>query len=163
MFNRLLKMPWVLNMLGFWIWHDYICKGYREFWVCPNMAQYATIMPEYDSLCLNVPHYVWKCLNTGLNMADYCWMFLNISENAWINCPGCTRFSIYLILDFWQGFEYARVLDMLQYSYNNIIMPGVVACTFNPAILEAKFWKSVVSISVGDNSPSKVGGLCDHP
>ena len=38
MFNRLLKMPWVLNMSGLWIWHDCICKGYTESWICLNMA-----------------------------------------------------------------------------------------------------------------------------
>ena len=49
-------------------------------------------------------------------------MFLNMLENA------MTGFSISLIiLDIWQDFEYAsgikyaKVLNMLQYSYNNII------------------------------------------
>ena len=30
-FDRLLKMPRVLNKPGLWIWHGYICKGYAEF------------------------------------------------------------------------------------------------------------------------------------
>ena len=34
---------------------------------------------------------------------------------------------------------------------------GVVACTCNPATLEAEFWNSVGSIPVGGNSPS-IGG-----
>ena len=41
MFNRILKMPWVLNVGRFWIWHHCICKGYAEFWICLNMVQYA--------------------------------------------------------------------------------------------------------------------------
>ena len=36
-------------------------------------------------------------------------------------------------------------------------MPGVVACTCNPAALEAEFRNSVGSIPVGGNSPS-IGG-----
>ena len=38
-------------------------------------------------------------------MADYCWISLNISENAWMNCS-----------------DYVRVLNMLWYSYNKIII-----------------------------------------
>ena len=38
MFDRLLKMPWVLNKLGFWIWHGCICKGYAEFRICLIIA-----------------------------------------------------------------------------------------------------------------------------
>ena len=54
-------------------------------------------------------------------------MSLNILENAWINYFDYAGFSICLsILDTWQGFEYAlvyaRVLNMLHYSYNNIII-----------------------------------------
>ena len=33
-FNRLLKMPRVLNVTGFWMWHGCICKDYREFSKC---------------------------------------------------------------------------------------------------------------------------------
>ena len=38
-------------------------------------------------------------------MAKYYWMFLNMSENAWINCS-----------------DYASSLNMPRYSYNNIII-----------------------------------------
>ena len=37
------------------------------------------------------------------------------------------------------------------------ILPGVVACTCNPATLEAEFQNGVGSIPVGINSPS-IGG-----
>ena len=36
-------------------------------------------------------------------------------------------------------------------------MLGVLACKYNPAILQADFWEGVGSIPVGGNSPS-VGG-----
>ena len=36
--------------------------------ICLNMAQYASAMPEYGSICLNV--------------SEYCWMSLNMPENA---------------------------------------------------------------------------------
>ena len=48
-------------------------------------------MSEYASICLS------------LNMAEYCWVSLNMTENAWINCS-----------------DYASVLDIPRYSYNNI-------------------------------------------
>ena len=76
MFDRLLKMPWVLNAPGFWIWHG-CYKGYTEFWTWVNMAQYASIIPEYALMShnvsencwilLNVPEYTSKCLSV-LNM-----------------------------------------------------------------------------------------------
>ena len=45
------------------IWHSCLCNGYREFWICLNMAQYVSIMPKYDSVCLNAPKYAWTWLN----------------------------------------------------------------------------------------------------
>ena len=39
------------------IWHGCICKGYAEFCICLIIASYASIMPEYASICLNVPQY----------------------------------------------------------------------------------------------------------
>ena len=51
-------------------------------------------------------------LNT-LNMAEYCSMALNMPENAWINYS-----------------NYARVLSMLWYSYNNIIVTNVIMLEF---------------------------------
>ena len=63
MFEKLLNMPQVLNMPGFWIWHCCICKDYTEFWISLNMAQYASTMPEYVSICLDVPQYDWPWLN----------------------------------------------------------------------------------------------------
>ena len=115
MFDRLLKIIWVLNMLGFWIWHNCIWEGYTESWICLNITQYA-------SICLNFPRYAWMCLNIGLNLALYWWMPLNISENAWINCsdyvtvlnmPHHTRyltgFWICIRHYIWWGSEYAAI------------------------------------------------------
>ena len=47
MFDRLLKIPWVLKVPGFWIRYCCIRKGFPEFWISLNMAQYASIMTDY--------------------------------------------------------------------------------------------------------------------
>ena len=62
MFDKLLKMPRVLNVSEFWIWHGSIWKGYTEFWIYLNMAQCASEIPEYASICLNVPEFTWTWL-----------------------------------------------------------------------------------------------------
>ena len=76
-FDRLLKMFQVLNVSEFWIWHSCICKGYTEFWICLNMAQYALIMPEYALMSLNMP--------------EHNWISLNIPEYVWIKCSDKAR------------------------------------------------------------------------
>ena len=73
MFDRLLKMPQVVNKPGFWIWRRCICNGCAEFRICLILAPYASIMPEYalmflnmlehDWILLNVPGYAGKCPN----------------------------------------------------------------------------------------------------
>ena len=83
-FDRFLKMSPVLNKPGFRIWHGCICKGYAELRICLIVTPYASIMPEYASICLNAPRYAWTLLNV-----------LNMSENAWINCLTMPGFSIY--------------------------------------------------------------------
>ena len=40
-----------------------------------------------------------------------------------------------------------------------VVWPSVVACTCNPATLEAEFWNGVGLIPVGDNSPSISGWI----
>ena len=56
-------------------------------------------MPEYVSICVDVSQYVWTWLNIGLNMAEYCWMSLNMSGNAWINCSDYA--SVLNMPEFW--------------------------------------------------------------
>ena len=53
----------------------------------------------------------------SLNMSEHGWILLNVLEYVWINCS-----------------DYARVLNMLQYSYNNII---TIITVF---ILESSMW-----------------------
>ena len=43
---------------------------------CLNIAQYASVMPKYTSLCLNAPQYAW----TRLNIAECLWICLIIPE-----------------------------------------------------------------------------------
>ena len=120
MFNRLLKMPQVVNVAGFWIWQDY-----------------ARIMQEseYSSICL---YNAWTCLNCFI-MPEKGWTCLNMPELTVLTIP---TFSICLIiLDIWQGFKYAscikyeRVLNIPQHSYNIIIVTNVVILGF----LSARF------------------------
>ena len=75
-FDRLLKMYQVLNVAGFWIWHGCICRGYTQFWICLNIAQYASIMSEYASI---MPGYTLM----SLNMPEHGWILLNVPEFAW--------------------------------------------------------------------------------
>ena len=58
MFERLLKIFWVLNKPGFWMWQRCAFKGYAEFRICMIMAPYASIMLKHASICLNVVQYV---------------------------------------------------------------------------------------------------------
>ena len=76
MLNRLLRMSWVLIVSEFWIWYCCICRGYIEFWIFLNMTQYALIMLEYDSVCLNIRQYS----RTWLNIAECLWIDLTMSE-----------------------------------------------------------------------------------
>ena len=54
-------MPWVLNKSVFWIWHRCICNGYAEFWTCLIMASFASIMPQYALMFLNMPDFSGCC------------------------------------------------------------------------------------------------------
>ena len=54
-FGRLFKMPQFLNVPGFSIWHVCRFRSYIKFWICMNMTQYASIMPEHASIYMNVP------------------------------------------------------------------------------------------------------------
>ena len=65
MFDRRLKMPLVLNKPRFWISHGCICKGYADFQICLIMAPYASVMPQYALMSLNMPEHVW------INCSDY--------------------------------------------------------------------------------------------
>ena len=75
-FDRLLKMPRILNVSEFWIWQFCICKGNTEFWICLNIAQYSSIRPEHVSACLYVPQCAWALLSL-LNVPEYALKCLN--------------------------------------------------------------------------------------
>ena len=76
MFDKFLKMSWVLNKPAFWIWYNCICKSYTESRICLIMVACASIMHEYASACLSVPLYAW----TWLNIAKCPWIYLNMPE-----------------------------------------------------------------------------------
>ena len=70
MFDRVLEMPQVLNVPGFWKRPGCICKCYTEFLICLNMAQYVSIMPDMLQHALMFP---WMLLS----MPDHGWILLN--------------------------------------------------------------------------------------
>ena len=56
MFNRHLKIPWVLNKPGLWIWHSCMWKGYSEFQI--SLAPQAWIWLNFavsPSICQKIP------------------------------------------------------------------------------------------------------------
>ena len=61
-FDRVLKMPTVLNKPEFWIWHGCIRKGYTVFRIGLITALYASIIPEYALMSLNMPEHGWILL-----------------------------------------------------------------------------------------------------
>ena len=80
--------------------------------------QRVLIISGYGSVCLS---NTWICFNVFY----YARTWLNIAEFPWI-CLSKLFWIYLIILDIWQCFEYAwgiqyvRVLNMPQYSYNNI-------------------------------------------
>ena len=107
MFDKLLKMPRVLNISRFWM---RIMRLYMQ-------GLYRVIMSEYGSICLNVPEYAW----TLLNVPEYTWKCMN--KLFWI-CQGSQCVSSSYMFDriYALGIKYTRVLNMPWYSYNNIII-----------------------------------------
>ena len=83
MFNRLLKMFWVLNKPG----SEYGTVVYARVTQSSNMSDYDSILPYNAWICLNMP----QCCSIFLNMISYYWMSLNMPENVWINCSNYTR------------------------------------------------------------------------
>ena len=76
MFDRVLNMPWILNMSLFWIYRD---SEYTRFWtwIC-QCSKYTTV--------LNMPglHRVLNMSEYFLGKSNYTWMCLNLSE--WFCC-----------------------------------------------------------------------------
>ena len=101
MFDRLLKIPWVLNKRGFWLWHGCICKCYAEFRICLIMVPYAS-MPHMPVISFNMCEQGWILMN-----------FLNMPENARIKCS-----------------DYIKALNMPQYIFNNTIIITVIITEF---------------------------------
>ena len=70
-YTRVLNMPLVLNVPGFWIyqssWYARVTQG----------SEYAGLTPEYAWICLIMFGYLWKCLEyaeTCVNMPKSAWM-----------------------------------------------------------------------------------------
>ena len=128
MFDRLLKKTGVLTKPRFWIWHGCTRKGYAEFRICLIMASYASIMPKYALICLNMAECCWmsfpcsdyvRVLNTeavvqrrSVKKMFLEFEFCEISKNTFLH-------RTHLM---------AASLNMLQYSYNNITIILTNSC-----------------------------------
>ena len=82
--TRVLNMPLVLNMPGFWIYQS------SEYAKVTKGLEFAWIIPEYAWICLIMFGYV---LEICLNMSEYAWICLNMPE--W---PLVLHFSISLLV-----------------------------------------------------------------
>ena len=105
----ILHVRQALNLPGFWIRHSCICKGYAEFWICLNMAQYASVMPEYALMFLNMPEHGWVLLNVSICLNKLFWL-----------CQGSQYASSSYLTGFCQYLTAALKLyftGFLKYSY----------------------------------------------
>ena len=73
-FDKLFKMPWILNEWGLRMWRSCICKAYAEFRISLIMA--GSIRLNNAWICLNIPYFPLICLK----MAEYWWMSLKMPE-----------------------------------------------------------------------------------
>ena len=128
MFSKLLKMTSVLNKPGFWICHGCISKGYTVYRMCLIMTPYVSIMPEYASICLNIPQYAFP----WLNIAECHWICLKMSEK---NCS-----------------DYTRVFIIPWYSYNNIIIIVTYVIIIRILVCSSKSRRSATILSFFNRS-----------
>ena len=98
MFDKVLSMPLVLNIPGFWIslvlnvlefWirqGSKYASGFKyarilntsEFWICLNISWLYLNMPDYVGICLNMPKYAWICLNLPEWLLFYIYIILHV-------------------------------------------------------------------------------------
>ena len=106
------KYPWkCLNKL-FWL-----CQAPEYAWssyIFNRLLKFSQFLKKPGFWILNIS----QCPSVCLNLGEYCWISLNMPENAWKKTS-----------------DYARVLNMLQYGYNNIIVTNVIMLEF----LSARF------------------------
>ena len=94
-----LNISLVLNMPVFWIYNSF------EYARVPYMAEYTSVIPEYAWLWLDMPQYLWICLNC---LNDFCFTFPHCNPlPTWKRnylfrrlCEGCfleeTKFDFFL-------------------------------------------------------------------
>ena len=70
-YTRVLNMPLVLNMPGFWIHQS------SEYAKVTQGLEFAWVIPKYACICLIMFGYV---LEICLNMSEYAWICLNMPE-----------------------------------------------------------------------------------
>ena len=88
----------------------------------PEYALMSLNMPEHGSILLNIPEYAWKCLKK---------LFWLYQTNALSDC----HLRYLTCFEYAWGIKYASGLSIPQYSYNNIIVTNVIILEF----LSARF------------------------
>ena len=111
------KYPWkCLNKL-FWVWqgaeHAWSSYLIDRLLKMPRVqsSEYGSIMPQYALMSLNMPEHGWILLNAP----EYAWKCLNKLTML--------RFSIFLTIF---NIKYTRIMNMLRYSYNVVIVTIVI-------------------------------------
>ena len=126
MFDRVRKVPWVLNMPGFWIclwlWISQ-CSEHTKvlnmsvFWIYQS-SEYAWIIPEYAWLCLNMSEYAWICLKLAEGLLFYISFVLYLSSLEYV----VTYFNVYTKLEgTWSYFPKETKFDLFYSSWHYVI------------------------------------------
>ena len=93
-------------MPGLYSEYAWSCYMFNRLWKMPLVLISQGF--EYGVVVYERVTQSFKCLimapydSIYLSMVQYCWIFQNVPEDTWINCS-----------------DYARFLNILQYSYNN--------------------------------------------
>ena len=67
-YTKVLNMPLVLNLPGFWI-----CQGHTGFWICMNIPEYAWLcLAEYAGICVNMPNSAWMVFVLCFPIVTHC-------------------------------------------------------------------------------------------
>ena len=123
-----------------------------------NILYYYPQISEFCVLCL----FLWLHKASYLNKQEFP-IYLLLRSAFWL--------KNLLLMKKACNFSSKRVnLSKILAVFNTVLLklififiqPGVVACTCNPATLEAEFRNGVGSVPVGDNSPS-IGGWIVWP
>ena len=89
--TRVLNMPLVLNMTGFWIYQssEYarVTQGSEYAWIISEYAWICLIIvnvPEYAGKCMNIPKSVWIAFFSPFPTSPFVWQSLSTSTRGYL-------------------------------------------------------------------------------